>query len=99
VRGFAAVRRNFQESNVAVFTGDDDGAVVAQVPPSGLPSSRASVMIGSPVTDTFFRSLPSKKPIHRLSGEKNGVRPAVTLDSSTASSWSSARNISRPRLW
>lgn len=35
---------------------------------------RERVITGSPVTATFFRSPPSKKPIHRLSGEKNGVR-------------------------
>ena len=48
---------------------------------------------------TLLRRCLEKNPIHRLSGEKNGVRPAVTLDNSTASSWSSARSISRPRLW
>ena len=34
-----------------------------------------------------------------IGNEVNGVRPAVTLDSDTASSASIARNINRPRLW
>ena len=68
-----------------------------QVPPVTFPSSRLIVWSESLVTVTFFRSLPSKNPTHRLSGEKNGVRPLLT--STTASSWSTARNISRPRLW
>ena len=69
-RRLAAVCRHSHESDAAVFTGDDDGAVVAPGAPSGLPRFRASVMTGSPMTATFFRSPPSKNPIHRLSGKK-----------------------------
>ena len=97
-RRLAAVVRNSHESDAAVFTRNHDRTVAAPGSPPGLPKFRESVTTGSPVTATFFKSPPSKNPIHRLSGEKNGVRPLVTPDRGTASSWSRARTISRLRL-
>src|SRR4029453_9467103 len=62
----------------------------AQLAPSEAPITGPSVTAEPPVTGTFLISPFSKKPIHRLSGEKNGEYALVISASGRASSGSIA---------
>lgn len=63
-----------------------------QVPPKPPPASQ-SVIGGPPATGTFFNLPSAKKPIHWLSGEKNGLS-ALVVPGTTAGAVASSRRSS-----
>ena len=90
-RWLTAVCRYPPQAGARTVGGERDRVVVAPACAKRHPAELAQRDGGPPAIDTFFKSVFSKNPIHRLSGEKNGAYARET----SATGWASSRSIAR----